>query len=92
VIDRTCLATVNKLQPKVFGKLYNSQTVWYKVTGLGDYIRPMSQGRNASVASTAVERLKNPTVNYAPENLKKSVADGGPVTAIVTEPPVETAP
>jgi len=86
VIDRSCLATVNKLQPQIFGKLYNSQTMWYKLTGLGDYIRPMGQGRNESVASTAVERLKNPTANYAPENVKKFVADGGPVTAILVEP------
>jgi len=91
VIDRDCLATVNKLQPKIFGKLYNSQTLWYKATGLGNYIRPTGQGSNESVASTAVERMKNTAANYAPENLKKFVADGGPVTSIVTEPPVEAA-
>jgi len=74
----------------VYGKLYNSQTVWYKVTGLGDYVQPIGKGRKESVANTAVERQTNLKADYAPENLKTFVAEGGPVTAIVTEPPIET--
>ena len=91
VIDRSGLAAVNKLQPNALGKLYDSQTAWYKVMGLGDYIRPMGRAPQESVASTSVERLKSPAVSYAPENLKRFVADGGPVTAVVTQPPVESA-
>jgi uncharacterized protein (DUF2235 family) len=91
VIDRKCLVAVNKPQPNPLGKLYNSQTVWYKITGLGDYIRPMGQGANESVASTAADRLKNPGANYAPENLKKFLAEGNPITPIAIETPVATA-
>lgn len=91
VIDRNYLAATNKLEPKVLGKLYNSQTIWYKFSGLGGYIRPMGQGHKESVAGTAVERLKNPTANYGPVNLKNFVADNGPETAIITQPPVATS-
>jgi uncharacterized protein (DUF2235 family) len=75
VIDRTFVAAIDKPQPDPFGTLYNSQTIWYKITGLGDYIRPIGQGANESVANTAVERLENPTCKYQPQNLKAFLAD-----------------
>jgi hypothetical protein len=88
-VDRNCVVAIDKPQANPFGTLYNSQTVWYKITGLGDYIRPMGQGSHETVASTAVDRSENPDCKYKPENLTKFIADGGPVKQIAKETPVE---
>lgn len=91
VIDRSRVTAINNPQPNPFGTLYNSQTIWYKLTGLGDYVRPIGQGANESVASTAIARLKNPESKYQPENLKKFLADGGPIKEVGTDMPAEIA-
>jgi hypothetical protein len=59
-MDRSCMASINNPQPSAFGTLYDSQTLWYKIAGLGDYIRPIGQKPKESAASTAVDRLTNP--------------------------------
>jgi hypothetical protein len=79
-IDNKCVATINNPRPDALGKLYNSQTVWYKVTGLGDYIRPIGLHVKESAASTAVGRLTKSPGDYQPPNLKKFLADGGQIS------------
>jgi len=81
-IDPDCMATVNNPQPDASGRLYDSQTIWYKLAGLGDYIRPMGQKSNESAASTAIDRLKVAANNYQPPNLRSFLAAGGPVTKV----------
>lgn len=81
-IDRNCLARIVKPQPDALGTIYDSQTVWYKVFGLGDYVRPMGQNSKESVASTAVERLENTTSKYAAPNLNEFLARRGCITRI----------
>lgn len=82
VIDRDELERVNHLQPNALGKLYDSQTVWYKIAGLGDYIRPMGTGTNEFASDTAIERLQGDST-YNPQNLKKFVAANGPVAHVL---------
>lgn len=79
-IDRNSMATINKPRPDALGTLYNSQTLWYKIAGLGDYIRPIGQTAKESAASTAVDRLTNPPSKYQPPNLKDFLARGGQVS------------
>jgi uncharacterized protein (DUF2235 family) len=79
VIDQNCVTATSKPQPDPFGTQYDSQTVWYKITGLGDYIRPIGRGANEFIASTAVDRLNNLSCKYQPQNLAKFRADGGRV-------------
>ncbi len=81
-VDRNCMASVNNPQPDPFGTLYNSQTVWYKVAGLGDYVRPIGQRVKESAASTAVDRMANPACDYQPPNLKDFLARGGGVSRV----------
>lgn len=81
-IDRNCMTAVNHPQPDASGKLYDSQTIWYKLAGLGDYIRPMGQKSKESAASTAVDRSTNTANNYQPPNLKSFLAGGGAVTKV----------
>ena len=81
-IDRKCMATINNPQPNAFGTLYNSQTLWYKIAGLGDYIRPIGRTPKESAASTAVDRLTNPESKYQPQNLKDFLAGNGPVSRV----------
>lgn len=80
-IDRKCLDTNNKPQPNPFGKLYNSQTIWYKMAGLGDYIRPIGKANMETAADSAVERLKNRACGYTPQNLKEFLDCGGAVSS-----------
>ncbi len=68
-INRDLVATVDKPQPDPFGKLYDSQTIWYKLAGLGDYLRTIGQGDMETVSGSAIERLNNPDCQYAPKNL-----------------------
>lgn len=80
-VDMTQMASINNPQPDPMGTLYDSQTVWYKITGLGDYVRPMDQSSNQTVAQSAVDRMtKDPT--YQPSNLKDFLAKGGKVTPV----------
>jgi len=81
-IDHSCMVTVNSPQPDPFGAIYNSQTVWHKIAGLGDYVRPIGQRVKESAASTAVERLANPATKYQPPNLKDFLAHGGDVSRV----------
>jgi len=76
------MTTINNPQPNPSGKLYNSQTAWYKISGLGDYIRPIGQKAKESVASTAVNRSANAADNYQPPNLKEFLAHGGAVSQV----------
>jgi uncharacterized protein (DUF2235 family) len=81
-VDRQCKTTINNPKPDPFGMLYNSQTVWHKIAGLGDYIRPIGLKSKESVASTAEDRLVNPQSEYQPPNLEKFLGDGGGVTPV----------
>ena len=81
-VDGTQMAAVNNPRPDPLAKIYNSQTIWYKIAGLGDFIRPIGASSQQTVASTAVERLKNPVSEYDPANLKTFLAAGGKVTSI----------
>lgn len=69
-------------EPNSSGTLYDSQTIWYKVTGLGDYVRAMGEKAHESAASTAVDRLKNPAANYKPPNLERYLESRHPVTHV----------
>ena len=80
--DRACIQTNANPRPNAFGKLYDSQTVWYKFAGLGDYIRPIGQKAAESTASTAVERMNSSTSAYSPPNLRTYLEHGGIVTRV----------
>ena len=80
-IDMTQMASINKPLPDPMGKLYDSQTIWYKITGLGDFVRPIDQTSNQSVADSAVNRM-NADTNYQPQNLKDFLTKGGKVTPV----------
>jgi uncharacterized protein (DUF2235 family) len=82
-IDRDSMATINNPQPNAFATLYDSQTLWYKIAGLGDYIRPIGRTPTESVASTAVDRLTNPESKYQPPNLKEFLDRGGRVRRVL---------
>lgn len=81
-IDRKAMTDVNHPHPDPSGKLYDSQTIWYKLLGLGDYIRPMGKKSKESAASTAVDRSTNKAANYQPPNLKDFLAADGHVTKV----------
>lgn len=81
-IDLNRLPAGDKPRPDGSGKLYNSQTVWYKITGLGDYVRPMGQKVKESASSTGVNRMKEPATNYKPPNLERYLDSGGSVTQV----------
>jgi uncharacterized protein (DUF2235 family) len=79
-VDDACVESNNKPRPDPLDTIYNSQTVWYKMAGLGDYIRPMETANKQSAASTAEARLANPASNYQAPNLKNFLEKGGRVT------------
>jgi uncharacterized protein (DUF2235 family) len=81
-IDSNCMTSINDPRPNPSGKLYDSQTVWYKIAGLGDYIRPIGQKTKETVASTAVNRSANVADKYEPPNLKEFLAHGGAVSQV----------
>jgi len=81
-VDRNCVVTVDNPRPDPLGKLYNSQTLWYKLAGLGDYLRPIGQKAKESVASSAVVRKNNSASKYQPTNLKTYLDGGGPITNV----------
>ena len=70
-------------KPDPSGRLYNSQTVWYKLAGLGDYIRPMGEKTKESAANTAVERMNASDCNYNPANLRQYLEKGGAVVRVL---------
>jgi uncharacterized protein (DUF2235 family) len=80
--DRACIEANANPRPDAFGKLYDSQTLWYKVAGLGDYIRPMGEKSAESAASAAVERMNSPASAYTAPNLKTYLQHGGIVTRV----------
>jgi uncharacterized protein (DUF2235 family) len=81
-VDRNSMDTVNHPQPDAHGKLYDSQTAWYKLAGLGDYIRPIGQKPKESAASTAVDRSANVADKYQPPNLASFLAHNGSITKV----------
>jgi uncharacterized protein (DUF2235 family) len=81
-IDHNCLKVNDHPKPDPCGLLYNSQTVWYKLVGLGDYIRPMGQKAEEFAANTALDRLKQLPEDYKPPNLKTFLDRGRPVTQV----------
>lgn len=81
-IDRHCLEMNDHPRPDPSGELYNSQTAWYKIAGLGDYIRPITRKANQSAAGSAIARIKNPAAKYQPPNLEQFLDEGGPVTPV----------
>lgn len=81
-LDLNLLPIAQTPKPDAFGKLYNSQTVWYRLTGLGDYVRPMGQKAKESAASTTVDRMKRPGTTYEPRNLEQSLGSGIPVMPV----------
>jgi uncharacterized protein (DUF2235 family) len=84
-IDRSALATVNNPRPDPYAKIYDSQTIWYKLTGLGDYVRPIGEKTDEFVASTVLDRAHSPNSNYQPPNIEKFVASGGKVCPVPLE-------
>lgn len=81
-VDHTRLEKENHLTPDASGVLYNSQTVWYKLAGLGDYIRPMGYKSQESAAISAVNRMNNSADRYKPRNLTDYLNREGPVTPV----------
>ena len=81
-IDQRSLQTASNPNPDALGMLYNSQTIWYKLAGLGDYIRPMGAKAHESAASTAVERMNAQSAGYSPTNLEAYLRRGGSVTQV----------
>ena len=81
-VDHRCVRAVDDPKPDALGTIYNSQTVWYKIAGLGDYTRPMGQKSNESAASTALDRIKAPGSDYRPANLERYLGSGGSVTRV----------
>ena len=74
--------TKDNPKPDPSGMLYDSQTVWYKLAGLGDYIRPIGQKTKESVASTAFNRMNKAGSEYKPPNLQDYIKRGGAVTRV----------
>jgi uncharacterized protein (DUF2235 family) len=81
-IDRACLQNTANPKPDILGTLYDSQTIWYKLAGLGDYVRPMGKKAEEFVASTAVARMTEQPKEYSPANLSNYLKCGGPVCQI----------
>jgi hypothetical protein len=81
-VDDRCVESVNKPQPNPLDTIYNSQTVWYKIAGLGDYVRPMGSTEKESAASTAVTRLENKSSKYQAPNLDSFLKNEGAVTPV----------
>jgi uncharacterized protein (DUF2235 family) len=81
-IDLACVTAKDNPKPDALGVLYNSQTIWYKLAGLGDYIRPMGKKAKESAASTACDRLNNPATHYKPSNLVDYLKSGGSITQV----------
>jgi len=81
-IDHNCVLAVDNPMPDPFGKLYDSQTIFYKIAGLGDYVRPMGAKTREFVSSTAVERFNTCERDYKPSNLKAYIEAEKPVVRI----------
>ena len=81
-VDHNCVNAVDNPKPDALGTIFNSQTLWYKLAGLGDYIRPIGQKANESGASTALDRINSPGSKYKPPNLEKFLRSGGSVTQV----------
>ena len=84
VIDQASLQLTANPKPDPLGRLYNSQTIWYKVAGLGDYIRPLGEKVGESVASSAVARRNSYPAEYKPTNLEAFLTRGGAVTDVLS--------
>lgn len=81
-INRDCVSTINNPRPDPLATIYDSQTFWYKITGLGDYIRPMGEKSKLSAASTAVDRMNAAAGAYQPPNLKDFLARQGNISQV----------
>ena len=86
-VDGACLQANSNPKPDPFGKLYDSQTLWYKLAGLGDYIRPIGAKAQESAASTAVERMNGSSSQYTPTNLDAylKLASDGPDRKVIRQ-------
>lgn len=82
VVDRAAMQRINRPGPDAFGMLYDSQNIWYKLFGLGDYIRPIGSSGTESAASTAISRLEKPSQAYHPTNLKEFLDRGGAASKV----------
>ena len=86
--NREYLQTMVK--PDALGKLENSQKLFYKIIGFGDFLRrlgPDPKKKPAPVtketaASTAVERLEDSASNYNAKNLRAFLKTGGKQTPV----------
>jgi hypothetical protein len=58
------------------------EKIWYKIAGLGNYIRPIGQHTKESAAGTALDRSANTANNYQPPNLKEFLAHGGAASQV----------
>jgi uncharacterized protein (DUF2235 family) len=76
-IDMAAMKSINNPRPDPLGKIYNSQTVWYTVTGLGNFNRPIGKGDKETAASSAVARKNNQASHYDPKNLTDFLNSGG---------------
>ena len=81
-VDANCVNALYKPKPDPSGTIVDSQTIWYKITGLGDYIRPMGQKAGESIASSAIDRMNSASNDYHPPNLRDYLAHGAPVTPV----------
>jgi Uncharacterized alpha/beta hydrolase domain (DUF2235) len=81
-IDHSCVNAVDVPKPDPYGTLHNSQTIWYKIAGLGDYIRPITTEARESAASSAVDRMNQQKADYNPPNLKSFLTAGGSITKV----------
>jgi uncharacterized protein (DUF2235 family) len=81
-IDQNRMVEINHPRPDPLDKIYRSQTIWYTLTGLGDFVRKIGTLSNEAIATTAVARYENKPSAYHPENLKKFLARGGPVVPV----------
>jgi len=76
-VDHNCIHSKDDPKPDFSGRLYDSQTVWYKLAGLGDYMRPIGQKVKESAASSAIDRMNISASDYKPLNLIDCLQKGG---------------
>jgi uncharacterized protein (DUF2235 family) len=81
---------LNMVKPDALAKLENSQNLFYKIIGFGDFQRRLGPDPKRSpapvtketVASTAGERLENSASNYKAKNLREFLKNGGKQTPV----------
>jgi uncharacterized protein (DUF2235 family) len=81
-IDVAAMKSINNPKPDPLGMIYNSQTVWYTITGMGNLIRPMGKGDAETAATSAVSRVNNQASKYDPKNLVEFLKSCGNTTVV----------